>query len=64
MTRKSSPKCLDERNMHQGKSKHPHKRAKLERSSYKFSNAVDIRRALQNQDENGQIEGMQLDYHY
>jgi nucleolar pre-ribosomal-associated protein 1 len=46
--------------MPQSKSERPHKRAKLEQTSrkaYKFSNAIDIRHALQNQDQNAQIEG-------
>lgn len=46
--------------MPQNKSERPHKRAKFEQNSrkaYEFSNATDVRRALQNQDQNGQIEG-------
>ncbi|KAG1791586.1 ribosome 60S biogenesis N-terminal-domain-containing protein [Suillus plorans] len=47
--------------MPQNKSERPHKRAKLEQNSrkaYEFSNATDVRRALQNQDQNGQIEAL------
>ncbi|KAG2356040.1 ribosome 60S biogenesis N-terminal-domain-containing protein [Suillus spraguei] len=47
--------------MPQSKSERPHKRAKLEQTSrkaYKFLNAIDVRRALQNQDQNAQIEAL------
>ncbi|KAG2153453.1 ribosome 60S biogenesis N-terminal-domain-containing protein [Suillus bovinus] len=47
--------------MPQSKSERPHKRAKLDQTSrraYKFSNAIDVRRALQNQDQNTQIEAL------
>ncbi|KAG1854965.1 ribosome 60S biogenesis N-terminal-domain-containing protein [Suillus subalutaceus] len=47
--------------MPQSKSERPHKRAKPEQTSrkaYKFSNAIDVRRALQNQDQNAQIEAL------
>ncbi|KAG1888586.1 ribosome 60S biogenesis N-terminal-domain-containing protein [Suillus subluteus] len=47
--------------MPQSKSERPHKRAKPEqtsRKSYKFSNAIDVRRALENQDQNAQIEAL------
>ncbi|KAG2124689.1 ribosome 60S biogenesis N-terminal-domain-containing protein [Suillus clintonianus] len=47
--------------MPQSKSERPQKRAKPEQTSrkaYKFSNAIDVRRALQNQDQNAQIEAL------
>ncbi|KAG0699762.1 hypothetical protein DFH29DRAFT_990668 [Suillus ampliporus] len=47
--------------MPQSKSERPQKRAKPEQNSrkeYKFSNAVDVRRALQNQDQNARIEAL------
>ncbi|KAG1766782.1 ribosome 60S biogenesis N-terminal-domain-containing protein, partial [Suillus occidentalis] len=47
--------------MPQSKSERPHNRAKSEQTSrkaYKFLNAIDVRRALQNQDQNAQIEAL------
>ncbi|KAG1740308.1 ribosome 60S biogenesis N-terminal-domain-containing protein [Suillus lakei] len=47
--------------MPQSKPERPQKRAKPEqtlRKAYKFSNAIDVRRALQNQDQNAQIEAL------
>lgn len=57
----------DAYNMRQSKSERPQKRAKLDQNSrtvYKFSNAIDVRNALQNQDQNAQIEGAQAYYQY